>query len=72
MTNKLYPKGKEKLLSGQISLTGDTIKLALVDLADYTYSDAHEFLSNVPSVARESARTITRYSQIQTAKKHAT
>lgn len=59
MTNKLYPKGKEKILSGGISLTGDTIKLALVDLADYTYSDAHEFISNVPSAARESAVTLT-------------
>lgn len=53
MARKLYPKFKEALLQGQVNLTTDTVKAALVDLADYTYSDAHQFLSDVPSAARE-------------------
>lgn len=52
MTNKLYPKAKEKFLSAGISWIADTIKLVLVDTADYTYSDIHEFLSDIPVAAR--------------------
>lgn len=52
MTNKLYPKGKEKFLNAGVSLISDTIKIVLVDGADYTYSDSHEFLSDVPSAGR--------------------
>lgn len=52
MTNKLYPKGKEKILSAGVNLVGDTIKIILIDGADYTYSDTHEYLSDVPSAAR--------------------
>lgn len=54
MVNILYPKGKEKFLNGLISWSGDTIKIVLIDLADYTYSAAHEFLSDVGSAARVS------------------
>ena len=35
-----------------VDLDGDTIKAILVDLADYTYNAAHEFLSDVPAAAR--------------------
>jgi len=52
MTNKLYPKSKEKILSAGVNLIGDTIKIILVDSADYTYQDTHEYLSDVPSAAR--------------------
>lgn len=52
MTSALYPKYKETTLSGGINLTSDTIKVVLVDLADYTYSGSHQFLSDVPSGAR--------------------
>ena len=53
MSNKLYPKWKEALLQGasDSSLAG-TVKAILVDLADYTYLDAHQFLSDVPGAAR--------------------
>lgn len=53
MARKLYPKFKELLLQGGINLAADTVKAVLVDLADYTYSDAHQFLSDIPSAARE-------------------
>lgn len=54
MANAVYPKYKEALLTGStnISLTSGTVKAVLVDLADYTYSAAHDFLDDVPSGAR--------------------
>ncbi|MGL4309816.1 MAG: hypothetical protein ACRCSU_04960 [Paracoccaceae bacterium] len=53
MSNAVYPKWKEALLAGSANsaLAGD-VKVVLVDLADYTYSAAHEFLSDVPVAAR--------------------
>lgn len=57
MTNKLYPKAKEKFLSAGISWIADTIKLILVDKDDYTYSDTHEFLTDVPSASRVATST---------------
>ena len=54
MSSALYPKFKEALLGGEIDLTTENVKAALVDVggSDYTYSAAHEFLSDVPSGAR--------------------
>lgn len=54
MANVLYPKFKEALLDGTISggLDGANVKALLVDLADYTYSAAHDSLDDVPSAAR--------------------
>lgn len=46
MANRLYPKGAEKILSGSVNLTSDTIKVALLSDA-YTYSTAHEFVSDL-------------------------
>lgn len=55
MANGLYAKFKEKVLSGSINLSSDTIKAVLVDSADYTVSlSTHEFLSDVPAAARVS------------------
>lgn len=52
MADKIYPKAKEAFLSGDIDLTSDDIRVILVDGADYTYSDSHDFLDDVPSGAR--------------------
>lgn len=49
MANKFYPKGKEKMLLAQVNWAADTIKVVLVTSA-YTYSDAHEFLSDLSTV----------------------
>ena len=46
MANRLFPKGAEKILGGLINFSGDTLKAALVPNA-YTYSAAHEFLSDI-------------------------
>lgn len=53
MANALYPKWKEALLqAGSNSSLGGTVKAVLLDLADYTYSAAHDFMDDVPSGAR--------------------
>ena len=46
MANKFYPKGAEKVLSGAINFSTDTIAVGLVSNA-YTFSANHEFLSSV-------------------------
>lgn len=54
MANKVYPKYKAALLSGGLNtnlLTGN-VKAVMVDEGAYTYDDAHEFLSDIPSGAR--------------------
>jgi hypothetical protein len=57
MANKLYPKGAEKIL-GAVNLSTDTIKAALLSDA-YTYSAAHEFLSDVSATVIGTAVTLT-------------
>jgi hypothetical protein len=52
MANALYPKFKEQALQGGVNLSSGNIKAVLVDLADYTFGAAHEFLSDVPAAAR--------------------
>jgi hypothetical protein len=61
MANAVYPKAKKKAFapgtlgttSGDaIDLLDDNLKAVLVDLADYTYSASHEFLSDVAAGAR--------------------
>lgn len=54
MANKIYPKYKKAALSGGANhdLIAGSVKLVLVDLGAYTYSDTHEFLSDIPSGAR--------------------
>lgn len=51
MANAIFPKAKEAALQGGLGLTGD-VRWILVDLADYTYNAAHDFLDDVPSGAR--------------------
>lgn len=53
MANAIYPKWKEAIMqaSANSSLAGN-VKAVLVDLADYTYSAAHEFLSDVAVAGR--------------------
>lgn len=45
MANKFYPKGAEKVLGAQVNFSSANISVALVS-SSYTYSDAHEFLSD--------------------------
>ncbi|WP_203310510.1 hypothetical protein [Sphingomonas beigongshangi] len=52
MANKLYPKYKQALLTAGVNLVTGTVKAQLVDTSAYTYSDTHQFLSDVPAAAR--------------------
>lgn len=52
MANLIYPKAKERALTGGLGLIAGTVKVYLIDLGAYTYSAAHEFLSDVPGGAR--------------------
>lgn len=47
MASAIYPKAKEKFLTGTIAMTTDTIKAVLVDTGTYSYSAAHEFLDDL-------------------------
>ena len=58
MANVLFPKGKEKFLSGSINMVADTIKVALVDTGVYTYSAAHEFYSSVSAAVIDTPETL--------------
>lgn len=54
MVNAVYPLYKQALLDADanVDLIALNVKLALVDLADYTFSNTHQFLSDVPAAAR--------------------
>ena len=59
MANVIYPKYKEALINGgaNTGLNG-TVKVTLVDLADYTYNAAHDFIDDVPAAARVATATL--------------
>lgn len=52
MANRLLPKARERMLAGGLNLLAGVVKVQLIDTAAYTYSDAHQFLSDIPSGAR--------------------
>lgn len=53
MANAIYPKWKEAIIQASAnSSLGGTVKIMLVDLADYGYSAVHDFLDDVPAGAR--------------------
>lgn len=54
MANLIYPKYKEALIQGatNISLSSGNVKTVLIDLADYSYSATHQFLSDVAAAGR--------------------
>ena len=56
MANVWYDKGVEKFASAQCNwgtgTGGDTIKAVGVDVADYTFSQSHEFLSDIAAGGR--------------------
>jgi hypothetical protein len=54
MANAIYPLYKQALLTADsnIDLEAGNVKAILVDLADYTYSAAHDMLDDVAVAAR--------------------
>lgn len=60
MANALYDKGRNAFLEGKIDWVDDTIKVVLIDSADYSVDLANdEFLNDVPSAARISTATLS-------------
>lgn len=59
MTNAVYPKAKQRAGTTGLNWVAGAIKAQLVDTALYTYSAAHEFLSDIPSGARVGAAVAT-------------
>jgi hypothetical protein len=59
MANAIYPKYKEAVMDGLANfyLNDGDVRVILVDLADYTYSTAHDFLDDVPAAARVAVST---------------
>lgn len=53
MANRIYPKYKKASMSGgaTVNLLTGSVKAALVNTTSYTYSDSHEFLSDIPGPA---------------------
>jgi hypothetical protein len=60
MANAIYPKYKEAILSGgtNTDLINGTVKVILIDTADYTYDAAHDFLNDVAAAGRVATATI--------------
>jgi len=52
MTYAVYPKAKQRMLTTGLNLLAGTVKAQLIDLSAYTFSGAHEFLSDIPAGAR--------------------
>lgn len=52
MANKVYPKAQKAFLDADIDLLVDDVRALLIDAGSYTYSDSHEFLSDVAGGAR--------------------
>lgn len=52
MANAIYDKYKERAMGVGLDLLSLDVRVILVDLADYTFSQAHEFLSDVVAAAR--------------------
>lgn len=52
MTNSVYPKAKQLALGAGLNLASGTVKALLIDTAAYTYSAAHQYLSDVAGGAR--------------------
>ena len=52
MANAIFPLYKQALLdaSANVDINDGTVKVALVDTGTYTYSAAHEFLSDLSGV----------------------
>ena len=57
MANAIYPKAKESFLKGDLDLDG-TVKITLIDTADYTYNSAHDNIDDVAAASRVATATL--------------
>lgn len=56
MANAVQATAKKAMLDQLLAL--GTLKVTLVDLADYTYNAGHDFINDVPAAARVSTATL--------------
>jgi len=56
MANAVQATSKKAMLDQLLAL--GTLKATIVDLADYTYNAAHDFINDVPSIARVATATL--------------
>ena len=59
MANAIYPKAKQKFLDALLDMPTDTIKIALIDTALYTYNSTDEFWSSANAAEIGTAVTLT-------------
>ena len=52
MPNRFYPAFKSALLAGDADMADGTVNAVLVDTSEYTFSEAHDALNDVPAEAR--------------------
>lgn len=57
MANVLQATSKKAMLDAILAL--GTLKATIVDTADYTYSAGHDFIADVPAIARVSTASLT-------------
>lgn len=55
MANTFYSSALAGFLKGEINLLTDAIKVSIIDTADYTFSAAHDFYSDIPAGAKVAA-----------------
>lgn len=59
MANSLFNKGREAFMSGGINMSSDTIKVVLIDAADYVVNLAtHQYFSSVTVAGRVATATL--------------
>jgi hypothetical protein len=60
LANAFYPYGKAEMARADFDWeSATTVTIYLIDLADYTYSSAHQTLSDVPGGARVASVDLT-------------
>lgn len=59
MTSQLYTPAKVLFMSAGLNLPSDTLKVAAVNItADYTFSAAHQFLTDITAYSGATAQTL--------------
>lgn len=60
MANAIYDEYKEALMDAlaNVDLVAGTVKATLIDAADYTFSQTHDFIDDVPAAARVATATL--------------
>lgn len=52
MANKVQPSAKEAILNGTLDLSAADLRFQLIDVADYTYNSAHNFMDDVAGASK--------------------